>query len=187
MCVFSFDFQEERCPSHTRKTQFFRRLYGYTQRLKRHRKDGQIVSASYHYPGVLDQLPHVKLGKSVFGVIPGSIDPVLDLFHAFPEVMFHKFIGWIPVASCPPGIDAKVMMASSLVERFGFLSLLVMAHKQGGLLSRSFLHEVGLEDTYINAAVNFLLDRGLIQVSHERLKLTPQGYTLAKLLSDDVS
>jgi len=185
MCVFSFDFREGRHVSRTRKTQFFRRLYGYTQRLTRRKKDGQVISYSYHYPGILDQLPHVKLGKSVFGVVPNSKDQVLDLLHAFPEVTFHQFISWLPVDSCPSEVGIRIIRTSSLIERFGFLAFLLMAYQQGGSLPRSFLHEVGLEDEYIDAAAHFLSSRGLARFSGENLEVTSKGEILARVLIAD--
>ena len=95
--VFSFDFHQPAHSDQSRKTRFFRHLYGYTQRIKRRLKDGQVTTYSYHYPGILDQIPHIKLGKSVFGILPGTESLVLDLFQSYNEVIVHQFIGMIPI------------------------------------------------------------------------------------------
>ncbi len=81
--VISFDFKQPKGSSQARKTRFFRELYGYTQQVKQELKDGEIVTRTYHYPGVLDQIPYVKLGKSVIAVQPGTEEAILKLLDAF--------------------------------------------------------------------------------------------------------
>jgi hypothetical protein len=180
--VFSFDYIQARQTEQGRKTRFFRRLYGQTQLVKRHLHDGRTVSYSYHYPGILDELPHVRLGKSVFGVQPGTEGPVLDLFESLEEVVFYHFTGWLPVRLWQLANRKPLMAASSLIGHFGYLSVLLAVARNGGSVSRSDLMDSGFDAEYLTAAWNYLQGHGLLRSKPEGFQCTPRGTTIAQSL-----
>lgn len=141
-----------------------------------------MVSYSYHYPGILAELPHVRLGKSVFGVRPGTEGPVLDLFESFQEVAFYRFTGWLPVRMWQLANRKSLMVASSSIAHFGYLSLLLAVARRSGFVSHAELVDSGLDADYIVAASNYLQEYGLLGSRPEGLYCTPRGRTLAQTL-----
>lgn len=180
--VFSFDYIQPRQTSQGRKTRFFRLLYGQTQVVKRHLRDGRTVSYSYHYPGILDELPNVRLGKSVFAVRPGTEGPILDLFQSFEEVTYYRFTGWVPARMWQLANRRPLKTASSIIANLGYLSVLVAAAKRGGFVSQSDLIDSGFDAEYFIASSNYLRRHGFLTGKPEALHCTPRGTSLAQTL-----
>ena len=182
--IFSFDFPQPAEYNQARKTQFFRKLYGYSQQIRRRKKNGQEVTYSYYYPGILDQIHHVKLGKSVFGVVPGTEEGIVDLFSSFQEVKFYEFTGWLPQSVWSQDYDDKSPSSSSLIDRFGYLSVLIIAKLYREANLKSILLEWGFDDDYINSAFEFLQKNGLMTITDEGLSCTRTGTSIVKSLSE---
>lgn len=184
LSVISFDFHQPRHTNQSRKTRFFRELYGYTQRIKRRLKDGRVIVSNYHYPGILDQQPHIKLGRSVLGVQPGTEDSIIELLQSYNEIAFYQFIGWIPKRAWLEK-DDKSFLASYLITRFGFFSILVLIDKTGEKMSQTDLQSYGFDLKYIKQALSYLTEKLLLVDEANVLQLTKSGTSLIKLLSID--
>ncbi len=181
--IISFDFKQTLKASQARKTKFFRELYGYTQKVKQQLKDGDVVSRSYHYNGILDQLPHVKLGKSVFGVLPGTEDLVLKLLRAYEEVLFYSFIGWLPVDLWPVFEKENISTANNLILRCGYLSLLIILERQREAIQKNTLIDYGFDSEYITQAIEYLTQIGLVIKTPNGYESTPSGNSIASMLT----
>jgi len=182
LSVFSFDFKQASHSNQSRKTRFFRSLYGYTQRVSSRLKDGQVVSYSYHYPGILDDHPYVKLGKSVFGIIPGDEGDILELFDSFEEVTYYNFIGYVLESDCQPIIDKTKSTASQDIVKFGFLSILLIAAQHNGSISRSSLNQLGFENDYVDSAIMHLNNYDLVNEARGAVVCTHRGILFAQSL-----
>ena len=182
LCIVSFDFKQPKGSNQARKTRFFRELYGYTQQVKQLLKSGKEVTRTYHYSGIMDQLPFVKLGKSVLGVQPGTEDPILELLNKFDEVDYYSFIGWVPSAIWAFAEDDNVLMASKLIARLGYLSVLYVLKKFGGITQVYELHKFGFDSDYINQALTNLEKSGLIIQNQDVIQCTDTGETVATIL-----
>ena len=182
--IVSFDFKQPKGSNQARKTRFFRELYGYTQQVKRLLKSGKEVSRTYHYSGIMDQLPFVKLGKSVLGVQPGTEGPILELLHKFDEVDYYNFIGWVPSAIWTVAEDDNILMASKLIARLGYLSVLFMLKKVGGVIQVDELLSFGFDADYINEAVTNLEKSGLVLRNRDVIQCTDTGEKIASILDE---
>lgn len=180
--MFSFDYIQPRQSDQGRKTRFFRRLYGQTQLVNRRLRDGRTVSYTYNYPGILTELPHVRLGKSVFGVRPGTEGPVLDLLESFEEVAFYRFTGWLPLRMWQLANRKPLVFTSSLIAHFGYLSVLLTTARRGGSVSHADFVDSGFDAEYMAAASNYLQEHGLLQSKPEGFYCTPRGRALAQAL-----
>lgn len=109
--VFSFDLKF----TGTRKTLFYRRLFGYSSSTKRDLKDGSTKTYTHVAQGLLGMIPHLKLGKSVIAV-PNAAAARLKAFFSDPR--------WQPIdlysfdAILPAELRARAMdeaLASPLV------------------------------------------------------------------------
>jgi hypothetical protein len=78
--VFSFDIKF----TGTRKTLFYRRLFGYSSSTKRSLRDGSTKTYTHVAQGLLGTIPHVRLGKSVIA-IPKAAAPSLEEFFSDPK------------------------------------------------------------------------------------------------------
>ncbi len=184
LSIVSFDFKQPKGSNQARKTRFFRELYGYTQQVKRLLKSGKEITRTYHYSGIMDQLPFVKLGKSVLGVQPGSEGPILELLHKFDEVDYYNFIGWVPSAIWTVVEDDNVLMASKLIARLGYLSVLFTLNKFGGVIQVEELLNFGFDADYINQAVINLEKSGLVLLNQDVIQCTDTGETVATILAE---
>lgn len=187
LSVFSFDFKQPAKSNQARKTRFFRSLYGYTQRVKRRSRNGQVVEYSYHYPGLLGQLPHIKLGKSVFGVKPGSEYSILELLDNFREITYYQFIGWIHVPEWTEVKYRSLLLISQLIQDLGFLSILVIVAQYNRGISKSSLLELGFESEYVDSATVFLKERDLLDYNGGLFIPTRKGSLIAKPFLRDLS
>jgi hypothetical protein len=174
VCVISFDFKQKKEKSQARKTRFFRELYGYSQQVKQQLKDGQVIIRNYHYPGVLDQIPHIKLGRSVLAVNPGDENTIINLLRKFDEVLFYNFIGWLPANlwSKESNEDSKV---SKLITTYGFHSILIQIQQHGGTSQYSDLLDAGYDMEYIRKATQYLTTKELIVRDNDNLVLSLKG------------
>ena len=171
--VISFDFRQHKGSSQSRKTRFFRELYGYTQQVKQQLKSGDVIVRTYHYPGVLDQVEYTKLGKSVLAVHPGTEDSIIKLFRAFDEVEYYNFIGWLPTSIWPMRKEPDTTTASKLIAIYGYLSILVYMRTYGKEdATYSELLDEGFDMNYISHAVQYLSDRKLLITTTDALRLT---------------
>ncbi len=182
LCVFSFDYIQPRQADQARKTRFFRRLYGQTQLVRRRLRDGRTVSYSYQYPGILAEVPHVRLGKSVFGVRPGTERPVLNLLESFEEVSFYQFTGWVPSRMWQQTDRKPLIVASSLIARFGYLSIVLAIARHRGPILEADLVDSGFDADFVAAASNYLQENGLLGARSGELFCTPRGRALAQTL-----
>lgn len=78
--VFSFDIGF----TGTRKTLFYRKLFGYSSSTKRNKKDGTTKTYTHVARGLIGAIPHLKLGKSVIAV-PETAAPRLEEFFSDPK------------------------------------------------------------------------------------------------------
>jgi hypothetical protein len=122
------------------------------------------------------------LGRSVFGVQPGTEGPVLDLFESFEEVAFYRFTGWLPVRMWQLPNRKPLIVTSSLIARFGYLSVLLTTAWGGGSVSHGNLVDSGFDAEYIAAASNYLQKHGLLGSKPEAFYCTPRGTVLAQTL-----
>jgi len=182
--IVSFDFKQPKGSNQARKTRFFRELYGYTQQVKQLLKGGKEVTRTYHYSGIMDQLPFVKLGKSVLGVQPGTEGPILELLHKFDEVDYYIFIGWVPSAIWTVVEDDNVLMVSKLIARLGYLSVLFLLKRFGRVIHVDELLDFGFDADYINHAVSNLKSSGLVFQNQDVLQCTDTGETVATFLAE---
>ncbi len=184
--IVSFDFKQPKGSNQARKTRFFRELYGYTQQVKTRLKGGKEITRTYRYSGIMDQLPFVKLGKSVLGVQPGTEGPILELLHKFDEVDYYNFIGWVPSAVWTVAEDDNVLMACKLIARFGYLSVLFMLKRLRGVIQFDELRNFGFDADYINQAVTNLEKSGLVFHNQNVIQYTNTGETVATILAEKI-
>ncbi len=174
--MISFDFKQHKGVNQTRKTRFFRELYGYTQQIKQQLKDGEIVVRTYHYPGVLEQLPYTKLGKSVLAVPPGNEGTIIKLLRAYDEVEFYYFIGWLPTSLWPRKDDVEAITVNNLIVTHGYLSIVKYIQNSGmEIIQHSDLLDAGFDMNYLSQAVQYLTNKKLLTETQNELKLTSKG------------
>lgn len=78
--VFSFDLQF----TGRRKTDFYRKFYGFKSRTKKTNQEGREKIYESFYPGILTPMPHLRLGKSVVAV-PMPAEEELRSFFENPK------------------------------------------------------------------------------------------------------
>jgi len=103
--VFSFDVKFVGA----RRTAFYRKLFGFSSRVERVNKDGSTKIHTYATPGLLDEIPHAKLGKSVIAV-PKAAAARLRSFFSNPRwqpMELHAFD-----AILPPDVRLRAMEAA---------------------------------------------------------------------------
>lgn len=181
--VISFDYKHQKGLSQSRKTRFFRELYGYTQKIKQQLKNGEIIIRNYRYPGVLDQIPHIKLGKSVIAVPPGSEGEIINLLRAFDEVIFYNFTGWLLPSLWPMKYEEDIDMTSKLIMNYGYLSVLFQIQEKGGSLEQSDLSAAGFSMEYSGLAINYLLNKDYLKKIKDELIITTKGKQIIDQLS----
>jgi hypothetical protein len=181
--VISFDFKQPKGVSQARKTRFFRELYGYTQQVKQQLKGGETVVRKYHYPGVLDQIPYIKLGKSVVAVQPGTETSLLQLLRAFEEVIFYAFIAWLPLSLWPMEKNEETGRVNSLIGTYGYYSILFQVQQMGGTITDSLLLDAGFDIGFISHAIDHLTTRKLLTKTQDTLRLTDKGHQIITNLS----
>jgi hypothetical protein len=78
--IISFSTRSKRFESANERNKFFRGLYGWEQVVPGERKD-------YHYrrPGLLDDVPHMKISDSVFMIAADQMKRVLQYFEQWHE------------------------------------------------------------------------------------------------------
>ncbi|KXB05554.1 hypothetical protein AKJ49_00535 [candidate division MSBL1 archaeon SCGC-AAA382A03] len=92
--VYSFDLQFEG----SRRTQFYRELFGYRSKTTRTNKEGRERVYENFYPGLLTLLPHLRLGKSVIAV-PKKTQGEMDGFFEdsrWGPIDLYSFDGILP-------------------------------------------------------------------------------------------
>lgn len=179
--IVSFDFKQHG-PSQARKTRFFRQLYGYTQQVKQELKNGKIITRTYRYAGLLDQTSHIKLGKSVFGLPPGTEGPIIKLMDSFDEVIYYNFIGWLPISMWPEKEKGSLAI-NELIERYGSLSVLLALQQLEGSAQRIQLQEAGFDHEYATRAIDYLRTQGWVEERENVVILTNRG----KLVADQLA
>lgn len=92
--VFSFDLQFRG----SKRTSFYRKLFGYRSRVKREDSEGRTRVYENFYPGLLTPIPHLKLGRSVFAVPERAADKVSEFFQdsKWRPINLHAFTGILP-------------------------------------------------------------------------------------------
>ncbi|MDI6819530.1 MAG: hypothetical protein QMC89_01305 [Candidatus Hodarchaeaceae archaeon] len=92
--VFSFDIKF----TGTRRTSFYRKLFGFSTRVRYLGRDGSTKTYQHISPGLLTGIPHLKLGKSVIAV-PAAAAPKLSSFFSSPAwqpMELHSFDAILP-------------------------------------------------------------------------------------------
>ncbi len=85
--LISFDIQSENFKSPSEKCKFFEELYGRKQVIKRHKKIYR-----YHREGVLGEIPHLNVDKSVFIIMQEHIKRMEQFFNEWEnKVMVKSF------------------------------------------------------------------------------------------------
>ncbi len=180
LIIFSFDFPQ--ADNQVRKSKFFRRLYGQTKRVIGESELGEKIERMYQYPGVLSQMPHIRLGKSVFAVHPGDDELILKLFNDFEELIYHRFVGWVPSSNVRSIKLANQSRASQCITNLGYLSLLLFIAKKSVETDEDLMNS-GFDLQFIEFAVEFLKKNRLISLTNDGYTCTQQGQKLAKLLT----
>lgn len=92
--VFSFDIKFRG----TKKTQFYRKLFGYSTTRKTMTVEGKIKMYHTTSSGLLDRIPHILLGKSVFAVPINAAGKVKMFFSnpAWKPIELHIFTAILP-------------------------------------------------------------------------------------------
>lgn len=92
--VFSFDVKFKGA----RRTSFYRKLFGFSTRVRHLGKDGSTKIYQHIGPGLLTGIPHLRLGKSVIAV-PAAAAPKLSSFFSSPTwqpMELHSFDAILP-------------------------------------------------------------------------------------------
>ncbi|MBM4389152.1 MAG: hypothetical protein FJ088_15540 [Deltaproteobacteria bacterium] len=111
--VFSFDL---RCGA-SRRTQFYRELFGYTNRVVRPTKRDPERTYTFFKPGLLRRIPHIKLGSPVFAVPLAAAEEVGGFFKdpKWNPIELHVFDAVLPSdareQSMENALDAPVLIA----------------------------------------------------------------------------
>lgn len=132
--VFSFDIKF----AGTRKTLFYRRLFGYSSSTKRVLKDGSKKTYTHVSQGLLGTIPHVKLGKSVIAV-PRAAAARLEAFFSDPRwqpLELHSFDAILPAEIRTRAMEEMLASLTIGRERVGLaaeIEELSAALRQGEL------------------------------------------------------
>lgn len=78
--IVSFDTRTERFESASERNKFFRGLYGWEQVVP-----GANKRYRYRRPGLLDDVPHIKISDSVFLIAADRMRRVLEYFKQWEE------------------------------------------------------------------------------------------------------
>jgi hypothetical protein len=114
--VFSFDLKFKG----TKRTMFYRKLSGFSARSQRMDTKGEVKTYVRNYPGLLSNIPHAKLGKSVLA-IPIQAAPRLRSFFRNPmwqPIELHVFDAIIP-----PDVRLQAMERALAVSNVGEVTL----------------------------------------------------------------
>ena len=114
--VFSFDIKFKG----TKRTMFYRKLFGFLARSKRMDSRGEVKTYVRSYSGLLTTIPHVKLGKSVLAV-PIQAAPRLRSFFRNPmwqPIELHAFD-----AILQPDIRLQAMDRALVTSNIGELTI----------------------------------------------------------------
>jgi len=92
--VFSFDVKF----TGSKRTVFYRKLFGFSSKSKRTNRMGQERTYLQTYPGLLTQMPHLKLGKSVLAVSLAAAPRLKAFFQdpAWQPIELHVFDALLP-------------------------------------------------------------------------------------------
>ncbi|MFQ6129196.1 MAG: hypothetical protein ACE5OT_00080 [Candidatus Hadarchaeaceae archaeon] len=118
--VFSFDVKF----TGTRKTLFYRRLFGYSSSTKRELKDGSRKTYTHVAQGLLGRIPHVKLGKSVIAV-PKAAAGHLEAFFSDPRwqpLELHSFDAILPAEVRARAMEETLASLAIGRERVGLVT-----------------------------------------------------------------
>ena len=130
--VFSFDIKF----TGTRRTLFYRRLFGYSSSTKRNKKDGTTKTYTHIARGLLGMIPHLKLGKSVIAV-PKAAAPRLEEFFSDPRwrpMELHSFDAILPpelrTRAMEEALAGSVVLGGEKVKLLTEIDELLTAAKQ---------------------------------------------------------
>lgn len=89
--IISFATRTERFESATERNRFFRGLYGWEQVVPSERK-----CYRYRRPGLLDEVPHMKISDSVFMVAAEQMKRILEYFEQWHEKVEFEMLKVMP-------------------------------------------------------------------------------------------
>jgi hypothetical protein len=87
VAIVTFHTHCDRFDSEYDRNKFFRELHGWKQTVPRNGK-----KYLYHRPGLLDEVPHVKVADSAFIVAMENMQRVIDHFDAWAEKVEYEMI-----------------------------------------------------------------------------------------------
>ena len=140
--VFSFDIKF----TGTNRTTFYRKLFGFSSRVERGGKDGSTKIHTYATPGLLDEIPHAKLGKSVIAV-PKAAAAKLRSFFSNPRwqpMELHAFDAILPsdirLRAMEAALDRAIKVGpkqwAKLADEISELTALLRQHPEPEVVER---------------------------------------------------
>ena len=133
--VFSFDLKF----TGTRKTLFYRRLFGYSSSTKRDLKDGSTKTYTHVARGLLGTIPHLKLGKSVIAV-PKAAASRIEAFFSDPRwqpMEIYSFDAFLPAELRARAMDealaTHLVLGRERVKLADEIDEILAASRQGKL------------------------------------------------------
>lgn len=87
MVLVTFTTRSKNFDSNYDRNKFFRELYGWKQTIPKEKK-----TYEYHREGLLDEMPHMKVGQSSFIVPADNFDRLMEFFDEWHnKVMWKTF------------------------------------------------------------------------------------------------
>lgn len=87
MVLITFTARSKNFDSNSERNKFFRELYGWKQTIPAEKK-----TYEYHREGLLDEMPHMKVGQSSFIVPEDNFDTLMNFFEEWHnKVMWKTF------------------------------------------------------------------------------------------------
>lgn len=93
--LVTFSIRNQRFGSPYERNQFYRGLYGWRQVIVRERRSGKSarkIRYEYQKPGLLDDIPHLKVDQSLFMIAKKHLDEIEQFFNSWGnKVFFNTF------------------------------------------------------------------------------------------------
>lgn len=90
--LITFDVNSDRFESNYERNKFFRGLYGWKQIIIKHKSNKKEKRYEYRREGLLDEIPHEKIGQSSFIVPEDEFKRIEQFFNEWhKKVMFRMF------------------------------------------------------------------------------------------------
>lgn len=83
--LVSFDICSERFENNYERNKFYRGLYGWKQKIKNKNKEYE-----YERKGLLDRIPYIKVGDSVFIIALKELEKIMKYFEKWDDKINYK-------------------------------------------------------------------------------------------------